>query len=1035
MFKQLQTGLSHAKHMLLLIVFVLCNTIIFSQQTIIISGRIITDDNTPLSGASVTVKGTGKGTTTDTDGRFSIAANIASTLVLSNAGYKQQEILVGNQNNLNIKLEVTNKELDEVVVVGYGQQKKISVLGAISTIKTEEIKQSPAASLSVALTGRLPGLTVIQRSAEPGKDAIDLLIRGKGTYNSQAPLIIVDGIERSDFLNGLDPNEVEQVSILKDASATAVYGVRGANGVIIVTTRRGSATGKTEINFSVEHALQNYTRIPQRTGSYDHAILTNELRANDGLAPTYTPYQLDRFRLQDMPELYPNINWYNTFIKKNTPQTRYNLNLRGGTRDFQYFVNAGYLSEDGLFKTDQVNYDANSVLKRYNFRANFDVKLNNTLKASLQTGGYIEKQNSPWGQNGSNATLLIFNAANKSNAGRFTPLTPEVKDKAGNIVVPAGGVQYIPGDGGDFPIYGLLNRSGYNIENRNQVTATFSLDQDLKALTKGLSAKALYAFDSRANNSQLRSSPYSTWAKTLIPSVATGLLDSAKYVKSGTDGALGAATAGTPRNITNATLQLSINYARSFGLHNLTGLLLYSQEQKVIDLNLPFNYRGYVSRLTYDFNRRYFGEVDLGYNGSEQFAPGKRFGFFPSLSAGWQVSSEKWLANVKAVNSLKLRATYGLVGNDRQGSNRFIYQDNYSSVAGGWSNLGTPTRELQIGNRDVTWETAKKFNAGIDATLFKNLSVTVDVFREKRSNILTSLAGLLPNIQGNLGALAAQNSGIVTNHGIEVEVSFKKRFSNGISLLTRLNFAYAKNNVDYFPEVAKDSSYATRYANTGYQIGQPFGYVTNGFFNTQDEINKYAVYTITKPRPGDFRYADTNKDGFINEKDRVAIGYPNEPLLNFGFALSLNYKNFDLSGLLQGSANRSLFITGQGVFESVDATFAHHLDRWSPDRAAAGAPINYPALTLNANPSRALNDFFLQDASFLRLKTTEIGYTLPKSLSGKFSKGVRIYFTGLNLFTWDKLRYKDFDPETFSNNNGAVHPVFKSYNFGVNLTF
>jgi TonB-linked SusC/RagA family outer membrane protein len=1034
MFKTKCRRLCHAMKMLLVIGFVLCSTIGFSQQKII-SGRITDEDNIPLAGASVVSKGTGKGTSTDAEGRFSITANKGNILVLSNAGYKQQEVLVGNQTSIDIKLEVTNKDLGEVVVVGYGQQKKISVIGAISTIRTEEIKQSPAASLSVALTGRLPGLTVIQRSAEPGKDAIDLLIRGKGTYNSQAPLIIVDGIERSDFLNGLDPNEVEQVSILKDASATAVYGVRGANGVIIVTTRRGTTNGKTEINFSVEHALQNYTRIPQRTSSYDHAILSNELRANDGLAPVYTPYQLDRFRLQDMPELYPNINWYDLFIKKNTPQTRYNLNLRGGTKDFQYFVNAGYLSEDGLFKTNQTNYDANSVLKRYNFRANFDVKLNSTLKVSLQTGGYIEKQNSPWGQNGSNATTLIFNAANRSNAGRFTPLTPEVKDNAGNIVVPAGGVQFIPGDGGDFPIYGLLNRSGYNIEDRNQVTATFSLDQDLKTITKGLSVKALYAFDSRANNSQLRSSPYATWVKTLIPSVTTGLLDSAKYVKSGTDGALGAASAGTPRNITNATLQLSMNYVRSFGLHNITGLLLFNQEQKVIDLQLPFNYRGYVSRITYDYNRRYFSEVDLGYNGSEQFAPGKRFGFFPSFSAGWQVSSENWMANVKAVNSLKIRATYGLVGNDRQGSNRFIYQDNYSSVSVPYANLGNATRELQIGNKDVTWETAKKINVGIDATLFKNLSITLDLFREKRNNILTSLAGLLPNIQGNLGALAAQNSGVVTNKGVEVELSYKKRFNNGISLLARANVAYAKNNVDYFPEVPKDSSYAARYTRTGYQIGQPFGYVTDGFFNTQVEISKYAVYKITQPRPGDFKYVDKNGDGFINDKDQVAIGYPNEPLLNFGFAFSVSYKNFDLSGLLQGSANRSLYITGQGIFETVDATFAHQLDRWSPERLAAGLPINYPALTLNANPSRALNDFFLQDATFLRLKTTEIGYTFPKSLVEKFSKGVRIYVTGLNLFTWDKLRYKDYDPETFTNNNGAVHPIFKSYNFGINLTF
>ncbi len=996
-----------------------------------IIGKVTDSKGEPLPGVSIKIKGTNTGTVTTIEGTYAIMVpSESSILVFTYMGFASQEVTVLDKTEITVILKESSSSLDEVVVTAYGrQQSKASNVAAISTIKSAEIKQSPAASLSVALAGRLPGLTAIQRSGEPGRESNMLRIRGRGTFNSSDPLIIVDGVERADFLNSLDPNEIESISILKDASSTALYGVRGANGVIIVTTRRGEA-GVQSINFSTEQSLQNFTVFPERLNAYDYGVLMNEARINAGSTRMYTDDELAHWKNQDFPEAYPDIDWLDEITKPFSSQSRYNLNISGGTPKVKYFINTGALLQDGLFEPDQTEWEANTTLKRYNFRTNFDAELNSSLTASLQLAGNIEKQNRAagiYGQSGVDATSYMINSLLRMPAGLFNPLTP------------TGEVQNSPQGISDWPVYGVLNRSGYVIETRNNITGTFALNQDLgKYITPGLSVKGLFAFDSRASNTQRRERNFERYQSVIVGNQVEYQL----FQGTNTNLSNAQLTSGF---LSNSTLQFSSNYARKFGVHDLGGLLLYQQEQKHINADLPYNYRSFASRFTYGYDNKYLAEVNMGYNGSEQFAKGNRYGFFPAVAAGWVITEEDWGKNLLFANNLKIRGSYGIVGNDRMSSARFLYQDNYgirtgltniTGTAVGWSDLNGSTVENFIGNPDITWETSKKANIGIDATVFRHFSIVADYFQEERSNVLTT-RGTVPSIFGNLSALPPLNFGEVKNHGYELEIGYNKVFKNGLSLMLRSNVGYARNKIIFKDEPLRDDTWSLRYPTTGLMIGQAVGYEVDGYFNTYDEIDNWADQSGlgAVSQPGDFKYVDKNRDGIIDEKDRVVIGYPNEPLLNYGFSFSLNYKNFDLGGLIQGSAMKSLYISGQGAFASSNLNLERYLGRWTPERYAAGEEITYPRLTVNSNSNEIANSYFVEDASFVRLKTLELGYTFPTKWTKKVNaNSIRLFFTGLNLFTWDKMKNKDYDPE-MGYGDGTVHPLFKVYNFGVTASF
>ncbi|CAL1520168.1 TonB-dependent receptor [Chitinophaga sp. MM2321] len=981
----------------------------------------------PLIGVTIRVLKKETGTLTNENGVFSLLVEPADSLEISYVGYQRQVVVANSQAPMQITLEASPGGLNEVVVVAYGQQKKSSVTGAIASIQTKEIKQSPAANLAVTLAGRLPGLTVIQSSGEPGRDATALYLRGRGTLNGQNPVILVDGVERD--LSYIDPNEVESVTILKDASSTAMFGVRGANGVILVTTRRGE-TGKSRISLTAETGIQDFTRRNSILNSYDWARLKNEAWHNDHpeadpsnptSQPPYSDYALEHYRLQDDPLRYPSNNWRDMLMYKFVPQTRYNLSISGGGEKVQYFVNVGYLNQAGQWKVDQEDYDPSSYLKRYNFRSNIDAVLNKakTLKTFLNVAGYLEKANSPYQKD-------IFRYINNQFPSILPgPLTPD-----GEVVIGSGLYTNSP--------YAMINRSGYIQGTNNNITASWGLQQNLDFFTEGLSAKFMASFDTKTAYQLAANRDYEIWTQIMDPSLkgADGA-DSVYYSKiGGTNSPLSLASGASFESFTN--FQFLVNYNRTFSnKHTVTGLLMAQQEQRIKPGDaLPFNLRGFSSRLTYGFKDLYYAEFNAGYNGSEQFAKGQRYGFFPSISGAWIISNEKFMQHVAVLDFLKLRASYGKVGNDRLGGKRFLYLDDIQRSGGGYSpslGRGGTINESYIGNRGIQWEIAKKSNIGLEVGLFNQLKLSVDVFNESRNNVLIS-RGSVPLLNGvSQAARPPANIGIVKNQGYEIELNYNKIITNDLTIFSNLNFNYARNEVVFVDEPEKAADYAARYSQTGYMIGQNFGYITDGYFKDNQDIAAYPAYNIGRtPRPGDLKYKDVNGDGIINEKDLTKIGNSAVPQYTYGAAFGINYKGFSISALFQGVAKVSKFLTDIGVYETYDFR-ERMLDAWTPERAATNATIRYPALSTGLSASNLNNTFYLENTSFVRLKNAEIGYTLPQNISGKIgAQIIRIYVNGVNLFTWDKMHTADYDPEI---SNSFTYPVYRVFNSGINITF
>jgi len=1002
----------------------------FSQQTVTITG-VVTDSTTgqTLQGVSVSELGSNRATQTDASGKYSIAVAETSSLEFRHIGYAVQVFPVKGHAVIDVLLTPDAKDLDQVVVVAYGKQRKATVTGAIVSIQTKEIKQSPAANLAVSLAGRLPGLTAIQRSGEPGRDITQIFVRGQGTVNAQSPIVLVDGVERD--LTYIDPNEVESVTILKDASSTAIFGVRGANGVILVTTRRGTSETP-EINFTAEAGTQSFTRFITPVNSYEYATLRNLAQRNDGLGDAFTPEALEHYRTGDDPVRYPNTNWRDMLIKPASLQQRYNLNISGANKGLRYFVNAGYLRQGGQFRFEKdLPYDPEFKLDRYNFRSNIDLQINKSLKAFLNVAGYLEKQNMPMGVlnlvgrdevvNNSPA-LWIMAYMNYLNA-TIPPYTPD-----GQIITTITT---------DHPALGQLNRTGYIQQTRSNVTATYGMEQSLDFITKGLVARAVMSFDSKTTNNFYAGRDYERWEQVILRGVpgADGQ-DSVTYLKH--------AQKNTPLTISGAryftsfsNFQGSLNYNRTFGEHVVTGLLLYQQQKTLINAELPFNLIGVASRLTYGFRNKYFAEFNAGYNGSEQFAKGHRFGFFPAVSAAWVLSNEKFLEDNNVFSTVKLRGSYGSVGNDRIGSRRFLYIDDLQVGGGGASgSLGQGATIVTnlLKNEALQWEVSRKANIGFELGMRNGLSLTVDLFTEKRDNILRN-RGTIPALNGlPVSALPPVNIGIVKNKGYEIELNYRKRFNSNWSALGKLNLSYATNEQLFADEPLLPESYAYRYRETGYRIGQNFGYIVDRYFTSADDIANSPSQHVGghDPRPGDFKYKDLNGDGVVDAEDIAPIGYAPVPEYTFGAAFNVTYKNFDLSVLFQGVTNVTAYYGGAGTFA---ATYyvKRHLESWTQERADAGLPVNYPRLTTEGSPNEIGNSFFIIDGSYMRLKNVEIGYRLPASWAKKVgAKGARIYANGFNLLTWDRLPTKDIDPEI---TNETSYPIIKTINFGLNVTF
>jgi TonB-linked SusC/RagA family outer membrane protein len=820
--------------------------------------------------------------------------------------------------------------------------------------------------------------------------------------------------------------------------------VRGANGVILITTRRGSP-GKAELSLSVDYSLQSFIVRADRIHSWEFAELRNQAFRNNGTSEAnmpYTPYMIEKYKQGDDP-FYPDRDVFHEYFRDWTPQTRINANLNGGTDDLQYFLNIGYVGQGGQFKTeskDFLGYDPSYKMDRYSFRSNVDYKVASNLKVTLNLASYLEKMNSPQTRDlfGDSMGTMVENMMAYAMTTPPTDPGPMTVDGYG---VPVS--QVLNQSGADRNTYGEINRRGYRQETGTMLNSSLILDWGLDFITKGLSTKFLIAFDAKARTilQGVRSYDCYSW------SVAKTESDQNSYgvIRGNQDETI--SLYKSMNTLYYMNLQYSLNYSRKFERHDVGAMALFQRDnwdKKDYGSDLPYNMLGLVGRVTYGYDERYLAEFNIGYNGSEQFAPANRFGLFPAVSAGWVVSNERFLKDNNILTHLKLRASYGVVGNDKLGGARFLYLSKINEGGGPISGLGYGRGITQgmMGNEHLQWEMAHKQNYGFDTQFLGDLSFSFDLFREKRDHILIS-RNTVPELQGvPLGNIPKVNMAQVDNHGYEIEVTYNKHINSDLSFTVRANYAYNENKQIAVDEPLLTEDYAYRYRSTGYSIGQPFGYLVdysngNGYINTQEELDEaLRTYRVGgTPRLGDLKYINVNGDDVIDPKDVVPIGYTEIPRISYGLSGTLNYKNLDVSFLFSGVAKSSRSYTGWGATEFGLAGFysGWHHQAWTPERYANGEEILYPALGTAPGTSQQTNTFYMMDRSFLRLKNVEIGYSLPEKWTKSLSiSRARFYVNGNNLLTWKNYPTNTVDPEQTSV---LVYPVSKMVNFGVNVVF
>ncbi len=1042
-----------------------------------VTGIVMNDKGIPMGGVTVVVRGAGVSTMTDDAGRFNVDAPYAdATVVFSFIGYQSQEIPLQGKTSLTITLKEDAQNLKDVVVVGYGTQKKVTVTGAISAISSRDLQQSPTANLTNALAGRLPGLNVNQfAGGEPGVDISDIYIRGIGTYGNARPIVIVDGVERS--LNYLSADEIESFTILKDASSTAVFGVRGANGVIIITTKRGKASEKASLNFKASTGINKPIHFPEYLGSADYAMLYNEATINDnpGVNPSnlvlFSNQQIENFRKakgDNSDGLGYNLNYFDYAFKPGIQQD-YSLSIQGGSNKARYFIMGNYFQQNGNYNhTVNGDYKTQAIFKRYNFRSNIDVDITNALYARLDLGARITDRNAP----GTTAGRVIEIA---NTQPPIYPIMVEKNDNPANlpynVKFPDGmlfGTQTYR-----FNMLGELSKTGYLNERNNYLDGTFTMGYRLDALTKGLKIEGSFSYDRQGGYWITRSVPtesdgyrtYSGYA-TFFPAEGVDV-----YMRGGHyTGAY-----NSPRRTTDNTMgnkydrnddlgrtfyQIKLDYNRSFGQHAVSGLVLGNRSIRIKNGEVPFSYQGISARATYNYDQRYLAEFNLGYNGSENFAPGRRYGTFPAAAIGWIATNEKFMSRTQGwLNLLKVRASIGLVGNDQAGTNpsdnRFGYLQFYNNSSGDWYNFGSQNntriegiREGKLANPLLTWEKARKINVGLDMEFFRRrLSFTIDFFLEHRYDIITDVS---PSDRQGFPTLVGANApllnlGIVDNKGFDLEIAWSDKIGKDFTYSIRPNFSFARNKIVYQREVLRQYAWQSR---TGRPVGQPFVFIFDGFVGSQkeaDDLNarnngtgfqKWGILV-----PGDVKYKDIDGDGQITDlNDRVARGYPRIPEIQFGIPLSCRFKSFDLSILFQGATNTSLLLGGPATYDfplylndETGKVKPMHLNRWTP---ATASTAKYPALHYGKydNNKQYYSSLFLYNAQYLRLKNFEVGYYLPQKWMKRIGlQRSRFYIQGMNLFTLDRLKDVDVDPET-NDANGNWYPIMKVINFGIDIT-
>lgn len=1005
---------------LFLILFMLLSPVFVSAQaTRTIKGTVMENDGTtPIIGATVWLKESTIGASTGMDGSFSInvPTNATAPLVVSFVGYDPVELDIRGKDEFTVLLEQSSDVIDAVQVVGYGTQRKESVIGSISTVSVSELKV-PTSSISSSLAGRLSGVVAFQRNGEPGASA-EFWIRGFSTFGAnRTPLILVDGVERP--LDLLDPEEIDTFSILKDATATAVYGVRGANGVVLVTTKRGEE-GHAKVQLKVETGLTGFTKLPKKANSMQFAELYNEMKGYE----YYSKYDIDAYRYGYDTDLYPNVDWIGSLFKDYAASQRVTASVSGGGAIARYYVSGSFYHEDGMY-ISKGSYNGNPDFKRYNFRSNLDINLHPTTVLSLTLGGFlVQKNQSPYKDGiwtaafdlSPNAYPIIY------SDGRLSG-TKEARNP-----------------------YNRLTKNGYSEIWENTLNSVMELKQDFsKLVTPGLSAAVKFSFDALNWHNNTYKKEEDEWYAQSRDS--DGELMFGLPIRTASQPSFESIGGGN-----NATyFEATVNYNRDFGRHSVGALLLYNHRKYSTTANnalesLPYKNQGLAGRVTYSYDYRYFIEGNFGYNGSENFAPGKRMGFFPSMALGWYVSNERFFEPLtKVISKFKIKGSIGQVGNDKiGGGRRFIYLPTVETgeeyVYGEAYNRPKGDRIGEFANDNVSWETSTKKNIGFELGLFGKLDIEADWFHDTRKNIFVQ-NNTIPAYVG-LTKVPWVNIGKMKSWGFDLTAEYKQQFGDWY-VSGRGTFTYSANKI--LRDGAVDNAY--KYRNTpGQKIFQNRGYYALGLFESMEEIDRSPIQFSEAIhmglRPGDIKYKDINGDGIINEDDQIPIGRSDVPEITYGFGLSATWKGIDLSAFFQGIGKVTLFEAGRAFNPFTTTTVEHHgfledvyKHRWRPDNPNPNA--KYPRITdtdYNMNNNTYQSSFWQRDASYFRLKNLEVGYTLPKKWVEKIKmQSLRIYFSGVNLWTWSK-EVKTYDPELGST-DGRKYPLMKVYNLGMTINF
>jgi len=1033
-----------------------------------ITGTVVDQTGLEMIGSSIVQKGTSNGVITDFNGKFSLTLlpNAEKKLIISSVGYVKQEVDVSSQTNIKVTLLEDQVTLDEVVVVGYGTQKKVSITGSISNVSSKDLTDVPVSSVSNALTGKVAGLVTRQVSGRPGDNGAQLFIRGQASFNSTAPLVLVDGIERS--FDHIDSEDIESISVLKDASATAVYGVRGANGVVLVTTKRGEE-GKSKISLSSEYGMTQYTAIPQQLNAENTARLQREGSWNDGLDITQSgntnnfpasEYDMYLYNTQLKPFTHPDNDLVDIFTKPGTRQ-RHNLNISGGNKVLKYFVGLGYLEETGMFQTDVnklrehptfarlieesadvdkalVNPDYNPEYRyrRITARTNLDIQINEDFSVGIDMSYRFGNQNRP-------AAYSIIDGGDGEDLRLFAMFIRN-PPQAFPLINPNGSMAAAHTRWRQNPL-NTLSYTGFRNDTENDMEMSAKFEYNLRKLVKGLKIDGKYAFDNSWGNFRgMGWRPFIYSYNEATDKYTQGLNGFAPETGSSKD---------SP--ISKEYAEVALRYSQTFNaVHKISGVALAnfrsSKARSGEYSYVPHVYQALIGRVNYEYDDRYLLEANIGYNGSNRFSEGNRYDFFPSVSAGWVVTNEKFYQRNDILNFAKFRGSVGQVGNDNIGNFSYYYQSSFDNINYTRYSFGTTQdpyvkglMEGSLPNELITWETATKYNLGFDSQwLNSRLSLNIDLFQERRTDILTNpgrfiiAAGAENETNANKGkiiSLAPSNLGIVENKGFEVELGWNEKIGQ-FQYYVKGMVAYAHNEIIERSEEAQPYEYMYR---KGHPIGQFFGYHFTGFFQSQEEIAAAPQqFGLTNVVPGDMRYKDINGDGIIDQNDQTAIGYSTVPEITFSGQFGFSYKGFDMSVMLQGATNVTVYPNNEiGWDNRFGAFFEEHLNRWTPETAATAT---YPFLRKASLPSTNnyyTSTFWLKDGSYLRLKNLQVGYTIPRKVLKKTPLNtVKVYASGFNLFTITDVNY--VDPEMDPNkNNGFYYPQQKVYNVGVNVTF